>query len=766
MEPYSYKPLVLERNEIRVFKFVDSPTSDTALIHCSLENVSLDDHLPEFSQFLETNGLDWGPAATRWWVEAAQAQTTTVLTTTASELPFARWRLDGDGKLDLDSFGVDRSSLPKRYEEPHLAFNDFCPQVPGIPPTVYRDADLIRLPHRFAWGDFEALSYCWESDVRDQTVIVDGRPLAIATSLEAFLRRLRLLPEAQAGMRFWADGICIWQDNTLEKNHQVKLMKRIYTQAYSVVVWLGPHDGDADTAMKVLAQVAIVKLQETVYTGDNWTSGPPSSFWEEDSLKSWLDGVHLPSLVEVLSRDYWKRMWIIQELALNQYLTVFLYGDLQLSRFIVRSAARFCTTYCVKVHRSLESNATSSTVADLWQLGYNINALLAVPEHPYLPELEQILDLARKSRVKESQDKVYGMLGLLPLPLVECNTPDYSLDPIDVYRRFANSLLIQYGGCKLDTVLSWCSFWSENKGPSWVPNWTQGFNRNHMQWFRKREAAKQTASKIGISSDGRILTCTGLIVDSIQSTSWAAHESLPFRTQQVYTSTMNIQTTGFGKYIDFQELKSAVARTLAHDHPGIAKACSVLDIYWIDWNDIRDVNPENEQLGDLWYGLRNIIAYEGSNSYYRWEAFDRFRHTNANFEIFGYQLRDFFPNMREYVRPMLFWKNPTLWEYPKILCYRRELIEGHRWNMSLSALALVGRRLVTTDQGYLGLAAEAIQEGDVVAILCGCSFPVVLRRVGNSFVYIGECYVDGLMDGEAIDAAERGEHEFVTIDIV
>jgi len=38
-------------------------------------------------------------------------------------------------------------------------------------------------------------------------------------TLEAFLQKLRNLPDAKAGMGFWADGVWICQDDTLEKVH-------------------------------------------------------------------------------------------------------------------------------------------------------------------------------------------------------------------------------------------------------------------------------------------------------------------------------------------------------------------------------------------------------------------------------------------------------------------------------------------------------------------------------------------------------------------
>ena len=80
-------------------------------------------------------------------------------------------------------------------------------------------------------------------------------------------------------------------------------------------------------------------------------------------------------------------------------------------------------------------------------------------------------------------------------------------------------------------------------------------------------------------------------------------------------------------------------------------------------------------------------------------------------------------------------------------------------DMHLVVLALTGRRLVTTSTGYLGLAPAELLEGDIIAVLYGCNFPVVLRPCEDKFYFIGECYVDGVMDGELMEAKERGEYQ-------
>ena len=78
-------------------------------------------------------------------------------------------------------------------------------------------------------------------------------------------------------------------------------------------------------------------------------------------------------------------------------------------------------------------------------------------------------------------------------------------------------------------------------------------------------------------------------------------------------------------------------------------------------------------------------------------------------------------------------------------------------DMLISVLALINRRMISTIGGYLGLAPEEVQENDVISIFCGCNFPVVLRPCGDNYLLIGECYVDGIMDGEVVQAKEQGE---------
>lgn len=53
-----------------------------------------------------------------------------------------------------------------------------------------------------------------------------------------------------------------------------------------------------------------------------------------------------------------------------------------------------------------------------------------------------------------------------------------------------------------------------------------------------------------------------------------------------------------------------------------------------------------------------------------------------------------------------------------------------------------------------GLGPPELKDGQMVCILHGCSVPVILEPVKNSWVLVGECFVYGIMDGEAMQMSE------------
>jgi hypothetical protein len=94
---------------------------------------------------------------------------------------------------------------------------------------------------------FEALSYTWATedgdDRRSSCIECEGGKLLVTKNCEAALRRLR---DNDVERIFWIDAICVDQDNTNERNHQVQLMREVYSTAHQVIIWLGDASTDFD----------------------------------------------------------------------------------------------------------------------------------------------------------------------------------------------------------------------------------------------------------------------------------------------------------------------------------------------------------------------------------------------------------------------------------------------------------------------------------------------------------------------------------------
>lgn len=74
----------------------------------------------------------------------------------------------------------------------------------------------------------------------------------------------------------------------------------------------------------------------------------------------------------------------------------------------------------------------------------------------------------------------------------------------------------------------------------------------------------------------------------------------------------------------------------------------------------------------------------------------------------------------------------------------------HSASQTLTLGPTRGRVLVTTTNGYVGLAPYGTREGDLVFMILGADVPFVLRPYDDGYELIGEAYVQGIMAGEAL----------------
>ncbi|KAH7384706.1 heterokaryon incompatibility protein-domain-containing protein, partial [Pyrenochaeta sp. MPI-SDFR-AT-0127] len=83
---------------------------------------------------------------------------------------------------------------------------------------------------------FSALSYCWGEPKFDLILECDAKWLKITKSLAAALNSLR---DRTQPLPIWVDQVCIHQQDISERNTQVTLMGKIYSNASTVYLWLG-----------------------------------------------------------------------------------------------------------------------------------------------------------------------------------------------------------------------------------------------------------------------------------------------------------------------------------------------------------------------------------------------------------------------------------------------------------------------------------------------------------------------------------------------
>ena len=103
---------------------------------------------------------------------------------------------------------------------------------------------------------YTALFYVWGDPLITEEMILDGTLFNITKSLGSALRLVKyywshLYPDRDpAEFRLWADAICIYQGDLAERNHQVKLMGQIYSEAETAIRQLASEDRLVHTAIK------------------------------------------------------------------------------------------------------------------------------------------------------------------------------------------------------------------------------------------------------------------------------------------------------------------------------------------------------------------------------------------------------------------------------------------------------------------------------------------------------------------------------------
>ncbi|KAI1770775.1 HET-domain-containing protein [Hypoxylon cercidicola] len=271
--------------------------------------------------------------------------------------------------------------------------------------------------------------------------------------------------------------------------------------------------------------------------------------------------------------------------------------------------------------------------------------------------------------------------------------------------------------------------WSEDEFPglpSWVPNWAARTSQDpkpFLDWSKKIDdhgpfqASVYSYAEISPDLDSEVLSLTGLEFDTIEEIASPWHRwGIPELEQWTTLASQDHPTCPYGGQEGRLE---AIWRTHIGDYPGEGAVPASDRVFVELWFDKEGwVSPvEIEPMDSFDAGGSGDATHASRLLYEAW------RKINGKGK--------FFNKLRE------------MWDVWAV---------GRQYLPYLERLynTCAHRALFVTSKGYIGLAPWNAQAGDKICLLSGGKTPFLLRESKNDdHNFVGECYVYGIMGGEA-----------------
>jgi hypothetical protein len=255
----------------------------------------------------------------------------------------------------------------------------------------------------------------------------------------------------------WIDAICINQNDTEERNAQVRRMLDIYKSANRVIVWLGEGTEDSDKAMNFMNQYSTASnLDKESHDSMNAFLAKHDQFEEE-----WL------ALAQgILVRPWWSRVWIVQEVVAAK-TTIIVCGKYTVDWRVLINFEWIANNYHSATVAEVLRRAENRAVRSVDQA-----AIIGVIRRNYQAEKPLFLhQLALELRLFQSTmpvDKIYAYYGLCVDSNAEDLNPDYDKPAWQVYAQFTKHVVLRHG--KLDFICAGINIKMLEGLPSWVPD--------------------------------------------------------------------------------------------------------------------------------------------------------------------------------------------------------------------------------------------------------------------------------------------------------
>jgi hypothetical protein len=588
--------------------------------------------------------------------------------------------------------------------------------------------------------NYVALSYTWDSPFGTQdtahnaleVVLLNGHTIQTQENLA---NALRTFPMSDSTF-YWIDAICIDQSNITERNEQVLRMQDIYMNAKKVLAWLGPEKDDSNLALD-FAEAIATRARSSWREARQWIR---TTTEDESSSHLWQ------ALMRLMSRSWWRRVWVIQETAVAKDVQ-FLCGERQIAW------PNLAWTLYSLVEDIAYLIPVIEKITDSSDLGISISAANGIrllreqwQQRGSLPLL-YVLDRSRTTLASDARDKIFAIIGLLDPETKELLEPNYNLLTDDVYKALVKTYVEGTGDLQIITLAHDSP---ERTLPSWAPDWSRNSVRSPLSFAVmdgvetsfEYSASLEVRSAIQFSEDMEVMSCRGMHIDTVDALGfnpWAYSMGDDPYVQSTTTETV---------YTSKKHVFEAIWRSCCGDFVwdgGLEKVIKAPEI----WGNI--FSRMCKSIDEIITPFDVTGKSESGIPTYRDEAsvFERRYQDIRWLQIGGRTIRD--------------------WVLDQEVASGTENVsqEELTWaDLERDIIHLMpGRRMVKTEKGYLGPSHDNTRIGDRVHILLGCKTPVILRPIGDHFQFIGECYIHGIMRGEAMEDLKQGKYALETFSL-
>ncbi|KAH7079130.1 heterokaryon incompatibility protein-domain-containing protein [Paraphoma chrysanthemicola] len=647
---------------------------------------------------------------------------------------------------------------------------------------------------------FTALSYAWGDATASEPVTVDGGTIHVTVNLADALRDIYghwskgdlLAPGYEQWL--WADALCIDQENVQEKNHQVPLMKEIYSKAYQVFAWLGNND-DAITGKSidginfVLSMIARLpgfkyiheetKYGRFLYWGsEKGPDIPKDAFlaltdlaWVKDHYQQNPSVKTFRELVGLSDVPYWRRLWVLQELVLAK--TAILLCGFRSINWIAVCSTYSWLTLCKFRHAATERPGTipleewltivlTEIPTFLRDVGvckrvvatrHNLDSSSISSRHSrYLLKSRYYTCIAATRReATDPKDFVYALGGISGL----CMTVDYSPNTTaaKVYQEY-------FSGCVLaskrlpgaDTgryETSLCDLWFLTMSgiglpwnllpglPSWTPN-LKGITIAHLEntfCIPLGENNSPFASMFPRDTEnasllGTSLCCTAYLLDEVT---------------KIGPIIQIRDVPGVWRSSDDAWLlwmyDTAVESTNVNRAYGLKIVAAIAQVLYVDKISREPSNLQDLAVQLLLLDMENACAKRGVTSVMFFESLGMLPPPSAVEDPSDDpSLRTLWVAMNRCPGIIGTAGGPLDVEVSHFVLDNER--QRHNWN---------GCKLALTGSGLAGLFPPLIEDGDIVSVIHGYDKPAVLRKRRDGYQFVGVCRSPALANEEKIN---------------